>query len=526
MAALALLAPIPAGAHEFELWGYSMPVTSDGEVAHYEVTYADGQFEPARLEVKLGDHVMFINLSDDYVWPASNIHPTHEIYPGFDPEMGLGPGQSWTMVFDQPGDWRYHNHLQPDEGGTVLVTGTQEAAIVLTETVDPESLTFAPMAPLTPEEALILFGDDAALREAIETYGPSAVVGELSRTGDVLGINCHQRAHTLGRLAYNLYGATAFSLSAHQCQSGSYHGATEAMFRERGTSDLAKDVQAICSDTTNVFFRFQCIHGIGHGLMAWTNYELVEALDICESLKDTLRGRADITSCYSGVFMENVVGGLSGAMGHYTRYLSGADHHYPCNILEGEGRVKSCYFYHTSHMIKLFRNDFRTLAVACSEAPEFAQPQCFQSMGRDVGQQTRGYPDQAIERCYYILDRAYQLDCIEGAVQDWFWEASGADIALSFCHTLIGSDAKERCYITIMRRAKNILQPDELTAFCNQVEPGYHVRIPVTQLIGRALSSLNPWGDENGNASGYEACRRALPQFHLLVERVSTWFST
>ena len=52
--------------------------------------------------------------------------------------------------------------------------------------------------------------------------------------------------------------------------------------------------------------------------MAWTSYELHDALSLCEELNSPTDHRA----CYSGVFMENVIGGLSGLMGHVTEYLS------------------------------------------------------------------------------------------------------------------------------------------------------------------------------------------------------------
>ncbi len=524
--ALILVSP-PVLAHDSEP---SLPVESNAEVAHNEIGYNGTDFEPKRLEVKPGDHVMFINRSDDFVWPASNIHPTHEIYPGFDPELGLEPGQSWSFVFDRPGEWRFHNHLQPNQGGLIVVLGVESvAASDLTEAADPELLQFEPLGALTPEQAGPLFEDDDYLVEAIKTHGPAAVVDELSRNADALGVNCHERAHELGHLSYLQFGATAYSLASHECQSGSYHGATEAMFLERGTSDIASDVKKICASTTNSFFHFQCVHGIGHGLMAWTNYELIDALAICDNLKTPEQdGPADARACYSGVFMENVVGGLSGAMGHFTSYLSDDDVHYPCNILDKK-YVPACYGYQTTHMIRLLRYDFLDLAVACAEAPRYAHRDCYASMGRDVGSVTQGRPDLAIEYCGYVVVPKRRLLCIHGAVQNSFWEARGAELALEFCRTVSDTEVKDRCYITIMGRARHILAPDEMRRFCAAIEPGYHMRIPVRELLSRAVSSLNPFAD-NGQSSdeisGYEACRRPAPQLDQLTHRIASWFDS
>ena len=218
----------------------------------------------------------------------------------------------------------------------------------------------------------------------------------------------------------------------------------------------------------NEFFEHQCVHGIGHGLMAWTSYELPDALQLCSLMESS----ANELSCYSGVFMENVVGGLSGSMGHFTEYLS-EDPHFPCNILEGQYLV-SCYFYQTSRMVQLFGGDFEEVARACSQAPVEAHTVCFQSMGRDVGGVTRGDPAVAIHLCSHAQETRDRLDCLEGAVQDSFWDAGGADDALAFCVMLEDQEEKRRCYSTITARAQYILQdPSAIEEFCNRVEEPY-----------------------------------------------------
>ena len=49
--------------------------------------------------------------------------------------------------------------------------------------------------------------------------------------------------------------------------------------------------------------RFQCLHGLGHGLTANAEHDIFRALRLC----DALEGDWDRGSCYSGVFMENII---------------------------------------------------------------------------------------------------------------------------------------------------------------------------------------------------------------------------
>jgi plastocyanin len=432
------------------------------------VTYRGGAFEPKRLDIQAGQTVRFVNGSDREFWVASNIHPTHQIYPSFDAKNPIPPGGSWEFTFGRPGYWRYHNHLMPNENGLVVVAGeeTVQASPLRTLTEAP---TFQPLGPVSPQDIINLFQNDALLAQYVETYGPAATIALLAENEARLSGDCHQRAHIVGRVAYERFGALAFSLAGHECHSGGYHGATEALFRERGTVNL----EAVCGNELNSFFRHQCVHGVGHGLMAWTSYELFDGLELC----DKLSASTDQLSCYSGVFMENLVGGLSGSMGHVTEYLSN-DPHYPCNILS-ERYMPHCYYYQTSRMVQLFSGDFQKVAQGCAESPESAHVLCYQSMGRDVGGMTRGRPAEAIEDCGYVQAGPYRLDCLEGAVQDSFWDKGGADDALAFCGLLSESQEAGRCYNTIIARAHQIYDsPEGLGGFCLMVPEAYRRGCP------------------------------------------------
>ena len=216
------------------------------------------------------------------------------------------------------------------------------------------------------------------------------------------------------------------------------------------------------------FLRHQCVHGIGHGLMAWTSYELLDALPLCDGLQE----ERNQLSCYSGIFMENVVGGLAGTMGHTTEYLSD-DPHFPCNIL-AQRYVAPCYFYQTSRAVALFGYDFARTAQFCREAPSSAHRECFLSLGRDIGLVSRGEPAKAIELCGNATGADNRQACLEGAVQDRFWQPAGADEALTFCRMLVRKNEKDACYWTITFRAKELYEDaSSLRGFCAEVEEPY-----------------------------------------------------
>lgn len=315
------------------------------------------------------------------------------------------------------------------------------------------------------EDGFFLRVGSPQLSAYLDQHGLGATVARMARAAARKGRECHEQAHHLGRMAYDRVGALAIAQASHECHSGASHGATEAMFKDRGTQLLETDMDEICGGMVNSFYVHQCLHGVGHGLMAWTEYELYDALGHC----DRLGAQMGRESCYSGVFMENVVGGLSGSMGNVTQFLSD-DPHYPCNALD-DRYVRHCYFYQTSRMVVLFRGDFGEVADACAEVPLDATSYCFLSMGRDVGGRTRGNPRKSIQFCAEVEDLLHRLLCLDGAVQDTFWDPSGADDALLFCRTLEDPEEKNGCYRTIMARAREVLQTaDERSTFCAAVE--------------------------------------------------------
>lgn len=455
----------------------------------------DTGFEPDRLGIVVGTAVTFENVGNNPHWPASNIHPTHGVYPEFDPKDVVQPGASWSFTFNQPGTWKCHDHAYPELTCVIKVTGADEetgsfrallrktfALLALLPGQPPLAGLFAAEMPkkYAPPQRVYddtivqgaesLFSDDTALYSHVKKYGPHDTVKQLYALSQKFG-DCHQQAHQAGRFAYEIYDAEAFQTCSAECHSGCYHGATEAYFHAHGTENLVENLKTICGSVDNPFFSHQCVHGIGHGLTAWLDYDVPAALKACDAMAP------QTGSCNTGVFMENIVGGLAADEantnnGHVTRYLSN-DPHYPCNVVE-EKYKWDCYFYQTSRMKELFNHDFSKIALACATLSDTYQVPCFESMGRDASGNHNQNPEAAIRECMFAPAGRMRAHCMGGAVQDTFWDEHGQDRALHFCAILTDAQEKESCYKVIADRAKSVLQTsDDKKAFCSRAEPQF-----------------------------------------------------
>ena len=82
----------------------------------------EDSFEPETLTIQKCTKVILKNQDKVPRWPASNLHPTHGIYPEFDPLEPVDPNKEWSFVFDKVGSWKYHDHLSPSVRGTIIVS--------------------------------------------------------------------------------------------------------------------------------------------------------------------------------------------------------------------------------------------------------------------------------------------------------------------------------------------------------------------------------------------------------------------
>ena len=105
------------------------PVAQVPVVKENVVTYTNSGYSPSALTIKKGEMVIFKNQSSQSMWTASAVHPTHRVYPTtggclgstFDAWAGIQPGNSWSFKFDISGTWKYPNHLNPGDTGSIDV---------------------------------------------------------------------------------------------------------------------------------------------------------------------------------------------------------------------------------------------------------------------------------------------------------------------------------------------------------------------------------------------------------------------
>lgn len=228
---------------------------------------------------------------------------------------------------------------------------------------------------------------------------------------------CHPLAHVIGRAATKKYPtvAEAYVQGDHFCWSGYYHGVMEGILRATSPEDLPGVINAICEripgKATYSFDYYNCVHGLGHGVMYITENELFVALELC----NRLAGAWEKESCYGGVFMENVITDFEN---HFTKYLKPAEPLYPCTAVK-EQYKRACYLMQTSYVLKVNGYNFADVFARCSTIEEQHQYTCYQSVGRDASGSTVSDVQRTKAYCMLGKDEDQQTQCVIGAVKDF-----------------------------------------------------------------------------------------------------------
>jgi plastocyanin len=461
----------------FTFVGEAFAHEDDGGSVVVHVT--DEGFEPRSVEVEAGRTVVFENVGDEAHWPASDDHPTHEEYPGFDPKKPVQPGTEWSFAFDRPGKWGYHDHMNPYLTGEIVVRPDDHAASEPGGLLSSIGAFFANAY----ETAVSVFGGEkekpASASEA-ETGGSAdgssgESSGELSegryqeieadltalareenprvaleklrreiKTDDALARSCHPLVHDIGHAAYEKYGdfGEAMKYQDEVCNSGYLHGIIESRFSE--SDDVFADMKTMCDQyRSGSYMSWQCYHGIGHGVMFYTANDLPRSLKMCEGF-DTDFGR---TNCANGVFMENF---NADQKLHLSKFLKESDPFYPC-AQQAERYKAVCYLYAPTYFLSLNRGDYDAALEWCNGAEAGFEPSCAYGVGTQAMKENLNDPKLVESVCMNGEDEQ-TAPCIQGMTGLYINHHGSLEPARELC-TRLEKPNRRACYNAVEAHA-------------------------------------------------------------------------
>lgn len=277
-----------------------------------------------------------------------------------------------------------------------------------------------------------------------------AEIAALSETDDHIARDCHQVVHDLGNDAAGHYGDVGIALTyeGSACWSGYYHGVVEYAISQFDGTELFDEMPNICTTAAEVeysFTHYNCVHGLGHGVMLNMDGDLFGSIPYCETLPDNW----ELSSCVGGAIMENVVSAQQGI----ETDLRTDDLIYPCNVI-GDDYVDECFAMQTSWMLYNLGyadENFAEAFAICDSVREDMVDNCYRSMGRDISGSSLLEVTRIVRLCS-LGDPAYQEECFVGASLNAVYNDHGTAMATALCEA-IPQRMQDACYAARDRAA-------------------------------------------------------------------------
>lgn len=434
-------------------------------------------FNPQEIQIRRNTIVKFITNRNKAFWPASNLHPTHQIYPQFDPQKPIESSKSWQYKFDKPGRWKYHDHLNPNYTGTIIVLDNNESQNKITLA----SVSICESVETGKKQQCW----DELLEQTVKQKGLDAafeLFTRLYQTDPDIPKACHGWSHILGKAAYELFRNNKdFILKKETayCGYGFFHGFIEKLLQETGdvkaTREFCNYASKQLKDAAPGVYR-NCLHGIGHGSVEidnpkiWGNFQamLDKGLKTCES---ALNDKGELQECYDGAF-----NAMQQNAYHREYKLSiDRDDLFKYCRTQKEQYLDPCYYEFTGLIGDVTKHDFKkaaSLILKDISGRSFA-PRIIMKLSADFFQDDIALSDYTknVLDCRSLSDNLIER-CFEGILLGFI--AHGEPDrqyvkGLEFCNYSILSDKeRETCYQWILGQSVKNDSP-----VCHSVEEKY-----------------------------------------------------
>lgn len=217
--------------------------------------------------------------------------------------------------------------------------------------------------------------------------------------------SCHPFLHQLGHATYAYYGgyAQAMQHSTEICDSGYIHGVLES-YLGSGV-DIQQALQTACTTTMSTFDRWQCYHGLGHGVMIASLENIPRSLSLC----NTLPAAFEQNACMNGVYMQHFVVTSDEGVTPKSNPTSLND----C-ASQPAAEQGACYSYAPSAYLTVYSGQYKNAIQWCSGAKRYVAA-CYEGIGSQAMKDNSTNVNAVTSICT-SGSSLFVNNCISGAV--------------------------------------------------------------------------------------------------------------
>jgi len=286
----------------------------------------------------------------------------------------------------------------------------------------------------------------------------------------------HLLGHAVGEQLYKQQGIEGMEYCTQDFRNACSHSIVVGTLLDNGaTEKIFEKIDQACKKAPGGYGAYGlCYHGLGHGVLAYTNYDMRKAAKLCEK---TMRLGENIAyaQCISGTVME-IVGGGDHDKKTWTKqstyYLSDPNPLALCQSTSIKAPATSlCYNYITPHLFTLAGFDpsnthdpvsFQKAFLYCDAIPELetrSRDACFGGFGkefvvlakdrdiRNIGDMTKRQLTLISQWCHLAPTEKAQQSCIFSALTSLFWGGENKPhAAVGLCTLLFDKKEQKECF--------------------------------------------------------------------------------
>lgn len=398
-----------------------------------DIIISEDGFKPQEVSINLGDNLKFTNQDSKAHWPASDIHPTHRIYPEFDSKNGILSGRSWQFRVKKQGIFKYHDHLSPHLKGIIYVKGKGEKE-------NFHNLNSSSLGLSADETSLKKMSQEMGVKETWENFK------EANLHKSQADSKIHDLAHFIGELIFENEGLYGLKICSSDFAFGCFHGLLDRAF-VNGLDKINEAQQGCLNAGKQGSGPYNsCIHGIGHGVASfYLVSKLDEALNACKPLNK------DREYCFDGVFMEF-------ARNASANFYKRDNPLYPCDTILVEYLI-ACGRNQAMVMKDRFKFDFTEIGKTClrHSSSDFKSA-CIDSLGFIIAQKSLGDADLIILECNKIEAQGFRAKCLRASAGEVIFQnmPNWRETSSKICSVLEGENSKTcKDYLETIKRDYN-----------------------------------------------------------------------
>ena len=168
--------------------------------------------------------------------------------------------------------------------------------------------------------------------EIAKGKGAEYAFGLLKEANMPENVDLHLLAHVVGDVLYKEKGKDGLSICTDDFRNACAHSIVIGMFIENGVEAL-EEIESVCKKSPGGKGAYMmCFHGLGHGVLAYTGYDLEAAVGLCKRTGTVKNSFREVSECISGSIMEMVSGvhDVKTWESQKGNYFKDGDPLYPC----------------------------------------------------------------------------------------------------------------------------------------------------------------------------------------------------